>query len=250
MKRKFRLNDEMDLVSVNEELENIIIEEAKKWVEKANKAFRFVDFSTIELDFELEGTVAGRAGYDNRIKKGILKINMDVFLNNKEEYINQTIPHEIAHIISDNHFGREKGDSHGDNWKRVMLYFGKNPKRCHNYEVKKTKTWRLDRFQTHCKKCGLKMVFSKVIYNKMLKGKGRYCNKCETRINPKDVIPFDGKRGLSPKERAESLFEEMEKWYELIFNSSDEPTEEEEKDLENATERIEEIKEKILNLIQ
>ena len=79
---------------------------------------------------------------------------MVLFRENFEDYIEQTLPHEIAHafvrhqkysicpsfddVISGRYRRSSRPKPHGSEWKRVMLAFGKTPSRCHSYEKSPT----------------------------------------------------------------------------------------------------------------
>lgn len=73
-------------------------------------------------------TTAGRCFYElNKID-----ISTSLYKEFKQEFILDTIPHEIAHQIDYNLNGRSK-QFHGPNWKRIMWLYGIEPNTYHNY---------------------------------------------------------------------------------------------------------------------
>lgn len=87
------------------------------------------NFTLPKVIFRDMGRTAGRAHYhENKITLSptLLKENTEIFLNT-------TIPHEIAHLITFQVFGVT---GHGPVWKRVMMSLGvKEIKRCHSYDT-------------------------------------------------------------------------------------------------------------------
>lgn len=84
------------------------------------------------LEFDLVGRCAGRAyGRENRIS-----LNPVLLLQNQADFIVQTVPHEIAHLLTHTIFrGQGRIRPHGPEWKSVMHALGLRPIRCHNYDT-------------------------------------------------------------------------------------------------------------------
>jgi|SRR5690554_3624671 len=79
------------------------------------------------------GTTLGRAIGGRKILLNSQLLNDELF--NKGRAVNETIPHEVAHIVCQNfpHLGRR----HDAGWKRVCLALGGDGKRCHAERVKR-----------------------------------------------------------------------------------------------------------------
>jgi SprT protein len=95
---------------------------------------------SLEISFDLGGQTAGMAWWNSN---GKFRIQFNPYLleENFVDFINDTVPHEVAHLIA-NEFFKEmwpKGCDHGSLWKFVMVKFGKNPERCHNYSCEHLK---------------------------------------------------------------------------------------------------------------
>lgn len=82
------------------------------------------------ITFHLRGTVAGYAHY----KENRINFNPILLDQNPEDFIQQTVGHEVAHLGAFVKYGG-RIQPHGPEWARVMFYLGLPPKRCHNYDV-------------------------------------------------------------------------------------------------------------------
>ena len=98
----------------------------KNAVAIASEKYNFI-FTTPKIEYGLRGAVAGRARGGDLIKLH------EVFLDKyKEEYINDTVLHELAHCLA-YQFGDYMG--HGAAWKSMVRAIGGIPKRYHNYDI-------------------------------------------------------------------------------------------------------------------
>jgi len=84
-------------------------------------------------------TTAGRAFFD----RNMVDFNKSLMETNKEYFIQDTIPHELAHIIAFVLFG---DDGHGADWRRVLeALTGRPAERLHSMDVsaqrRKSKTY-------------------------------------------------------------------------------------------------------------
>jgi SprT protein len=116
-------------------------------------------FSMPKIDYSLTGSVAAQAlSYINTIK-----INPTLLVENEEDYISQTIPHEVAHIITDiiyprGHLDKTKKTKryphHGTAWKYVMELFGVPPTLYHNYATTSVVKRHPVKYEHKCSICG------------------------------------------------------------------------------------------------
>jgi SprT protein len=109
--------------------------------------------------------------YGNRVF-----LNWPLFKANTEDYLNQTIPHEVAHLFQRVLAPNER--SHGPIWQRLMRKIGLQPRRCHSYDT--TISARYESFTYICT-C-TKHRISKIVHNKILKGKQYKCKSCKSDI--------------------------------------------------------------------
>jgi len=133
------------------------------------------------------GRTAGRAHYG----LGLVELNPDFITNHLEELINQTLPHEIAHLASFKIYGI-LGKGHGRFWKSVMYALaplGVQVKRCHDYSLDGVTTRVRPRPYEYV--CGCKDKTIKVtsnIHNKIQRGQKRFCIRCKVTIKLKSLV--------------------------------------------------------------
>lgn len=93
----------------------------------------------VRLKFDLELQSAELAKASGRAHATMLMdINMTLFRENVQYILNETIPHEMGHLVQFNKFDL-KGVStpgHGVHWQEAMRIMGKVPKQHHKLDVK------------------------------------------------------------------------------------------------------------------
>ncbi|MDO4431216.1 MAG: SprT family zinc-dependent metalloprotease [Lonepinella koalarum] len=132
-------------------------------------------FPMPEISYDVRGVKAGVA----YLQQNCIKMNRTLLLENPEEFIHQVVPHELAHLIVFQVFGKVK--PHGKEWQAVMTeVFGLPADTCHQFDVQnvrgKTFAYRCDcrqhllsirrhnniqkkRQQYVCKSCGAVLAF-------------------------------------------------------------------------------------------
>ena len=112
--------------------ENLVLQLLAK--ARSEITFFKLDDSDVSVRFTLGGSSAGQAGKDK--KTGVWFVNFNRRLmsddNNWQDYVDETIIHEVAHIIA---FVTKLDRGHGPNWKAIMRKLGAVPSRCHDYDV-------------------------------------------------------------------------------------------------------------------
>lgn len=119
---------------------------------------------------------------------------LDLAENNREDFLINTVPHEVAHYVDDEVYGNKyvngRRQSHGPRWKYIMrMVYGLNPDRCHSYDTSVTLTKKQSRHEYTCG-CRTHMV-STTIHNKILRGQRRICLTCREAIVLKKAYSSD-----------------------------------------------------------
>ena len=136
------------------------------------------DAYNIELEgphvrFDKRGTTGGTAN----CSLNELNFNAGLMLDNWDEYLNQIIPHEVAHLVKGAVYGTErKGElmrSHGTYWQRIMRQFGIEPDRSHNMDISKVQQPKR-KFVYECKCCSIEFVLSSVKHNRIVRGHSNF----------------------------------------------------------------------------
>jgi SprT protein len=150
------------------------------YVEKAKKSWpnKLRDWNKPFWCFNLNNTTAGLAFYiANKIH-----LNHRLFLQNKQDFFSQTIPHEVAHLVAFRVFG-ESAMGHGPEWKSVMRVFGVAPERCHNYDVSSVKRMRtITRFLFTCNCSGKVFELTPTQSKKADRDNNFSCRVCESKL--------------------------------------------------------------------
>lgn len=136
-------------------------------------------------------TTAGHCAYG----KSELMFNPILAMENEEDFIATTVPHEVAHWIECVVYGMKfkrtrrgkiRWIHHGTNWKYIMEHvFKLAPDRCHAYDVKvlpNRRTRVVSRDFTYTCPCNKIRNLTSVRHNKILKGKKFICTSCRGNI--------------------------------------------------------------------
>lgn len=137
------------------------------------------------------GRVAGTANYI----KWEVNFNSVLLMENLEDFIARTVPHEMAHLVDyqmhpenfevgltydrRGRLRREKRDAHGRTWKNIMVMFGADPSRCHSYDTSNSKVHKRTaaKHLYVCKTCQAEMKLGPQRHRKMTMGMTRYWNR-------------------------------------------------------------------------
>lgn len=133
-----RANSVERVVAVNP-LQAKIIAECKKVLAKAQIKYG-IDFSNVTYKFKDKGLAAASAGGGRRLTFSLEAATIDW-----NDCVNDTIPHEIAHLVCHRlpHLGRK----HDKGWKKVCIALGGSGKRCHNLELTPAKRVTYHKYQ-------------------------------------------------------------------------------------------------------
>lgn len=160
------------------ELEQTLIKESYKWIDKANKILD-ANMEYPKIECNLRGTVAGYA-YSGLWK---LRYNKGLAKDNYKDFIYNTVPHEVAHLVADRHFN--KRCNHGKEWKRVMGMFGRDATRCHDYCVENHRLRKrtIKRYLYECG-CPEPVKIGPKHHNYLMRDNGWVkCKRCKKNLN-------------------------------------------------------------------
>lgn len=131
--------------------------------------------------FDLKGTCAGKACW--RGEEFWMQFNLDIAAENLDEYLNRTVPHELAHILQYKYARGSK--PHGPEWDRFcVILTGKTMPRCHSYDVNHLRRKRNVKYYLYSCGCRTHQI-SSTTHNRIMSGKKRYnCTRCDCVIRP------------------------------------------------------------------
>lgn len=163
------------------ELETLARAETKRYFDIARKLFN-VEIPDVPVLFNIKSaSIAGQACYAPLR----IRYNTPMMVLNGMDFINRTIPHEVAHIVAKIVYGRCQ--KHNANWRRVYVMIGgTNVSRCHNYDttglVGKNKT----SYEYRCG-CQTHSVGPK-IHKNIQAGRSYTCRKCRHQLTTLTAI--------------------------------------------------------------
>jgi len=152
-------------VNVSQAVKARVETKLKEGIALAEKHYN-TTFKYPRITYDVRGTTAGKANYVN----WNVRFNPILLMENIDDFIARTVPHELAHLITDQvyphaHapgfkvFGRgavrrKKRSVHGSEWQSVMRVLGvKDIARCHNYDVATAAVKRKNRYTYICSGC-------------------------------------------------------------------------------------------------
>lgn len=131
-------------------------------------------FPMPKVSYDVRGMKAGVA----YLQQNEIKINRTLLLENPEEFIRQVVPHELAHLIVYQLFGRVK--PHGEEWQKVMIELFRLPAdTCHQFDVESV---RGKTFEYYCQ-CQTHQLSIRR-HNRILRESAVYfCRKCKQKLH-------------------------------------------------------------------
>lgn len=110
----------------------------------ANQLFRVDLKDLLTVEIRNCGTAAGKAScrrYGNSVVDLTLILNAQL-VNEQDvsKLLEDTIPHEIAHLVC--YVRPELGKNHDRGWRRVCIMLGGSGDRCHRYDLEKARKTR------------------------------------------------------------------------------------------------------------
>ena len=140
--------------------------------------FRFTP-EPIAVTFDLTGRAAGMY----RVRRGerVIRYNPYVFAKYFDSNLAVTVPHEVAHYMTDCLYGLGNIRPHGEEWKAVMLSLGADPRVTACYDLSGVPVRRQRRFSYRCG-CRTHQL-SACRHNKIQRGQSSYlCRRCGSAI--------------------------------------------------------------------
>jgi SprT protein len=159
---------------LDRQLQRRVIEETQARRRQAIEYFGR-EFPEIPVHFDLGGRAAGM--YQVRAGERRIRYNPFIFNRYFEDNFAQTIPHEVAHYISDLLHGFRNIRPHGPEWRQVMVLFGAEPRATCNYDLQGLP---VRRYRQYDYECGCRLHRLTTIRHNRVQGDGaRYlCKQC------------------------------------------------------------------------
>jgi len=166
----------MNKLRVPIQLHNNVITCLRQCLVKAQHFFN-ISFDEPQIIYRQKGSIAGSAFLD----RWHIQLNLAMLLENKDKFIQEVIPHELAHLIVYKKFGRVK--PHGKEWQAVMeTVFGCSAKRTHTFSIPDNTIQNRHRYVCQCQEHRLTNIRHKKIQQQQTQ---YYCKSCGCILLPK-----------------------------------------------------------------
>jgi len=155
-------------------LQALVIEETSARLQQASDHFGQV-FPEIPVLFDLRGKAAGM--YRVRAGQRVIRYNPFIFARYFDDNLAQTIPHEVAHYVSDLLHGFRNIRPHGPEWKQVMALFEADPRATCSYDLRGLPH---RRYRQHAYRCSCRQhQLTTIRHNRIRQNRMRYfCRQC------------------------------------------------------------------------
>ena len=161
---------------INESQKSLVIDKTEYFLQQANEIYQR-NFKPITVDFDLKGRVAGM--YLRKENQRVIRYNPYLFAKYFEDSLTLTVPHEVAHYITDMMFTSVR--PHGKEWREVMQAFGADATRTCDYDLEGIPVRISKRHDYQCQ-C-MTHELSSQRHNKIQKRTARYfCKKCNEEL--------------------------------------------------------------------
>jgi SprT protein len=144
-------------------------------IAEAEQRYNLDEIRFPKIRFDLKGKCGGQFVSGGWKDVWDIRINVEALTKYTEHYIEQTVGHEVGHLVAKFVYGAK---GHDYKWKRVMRDFGLPADRCHTYDL--TPARRTQKFKYKCA-CSEHEVGAKV-HRKLQLGAAYTCRKCNTRL--------------------------------------------------------------------
>ena len=180
------------IVPLSAEQQQQVIYKTRAYIEQATTLFNLKDKS-VEISFDLKGRSSGM--YRIKYAKGRIfmrqqreiRYNPYIFSKYFEDNYATTIPHEVAHYVTDIIYGLKNIKPHGKEWKAVMHAFDADASVTANYDLSgiPLKQHSLFTYQCECREHQL----TSIRHNKIKKRRYQYyCNYCKQTLKFKNEL--------------------------------------------------------------
>jgi len=170
----------LTVAPIDTSLQDEVIRRTNEMVFYASGLFS-VNLQRIPVSFDLKGRAAGMFC----IKSGQRRIRYNpwIFSKHFDENLSQTVPHEVAHYVVEQLFGRRGIRPHGNEWQNVMIALGYEPRTTCDFDLGGIPGRKLKYYRYHCQ-CRNHQV-SSIRHNRMRDGKAQYfCRSCRYPLKP------------------------------------------------------------------
>lgn len=132
-------------------------------------------FERPRVTLDLRGQKAGIA----YLHRNLLRFNAQLYRENREDFLQQTVAHEVAHLLAQALYG-DGIRPHGREWQGLMTgLFGLPALRCHDYQVPQRRS---TQYLYRCG-CPESIPFTSQRHALVRRGRRYSCRRCGDRLH-------------------------------------------------------------------
>lgn len=165
---------------IGEHQQQQVIAEVERYVAWGGEHFGRV-FPAVPVLFDLKGTACGM--YKLWRDRRVIRFNPWIFARYYEDSLATTVPHEVAHYLTDMVYGLRHIRPHGAEWKRLMAVFGADDSVRSDYSLEGIPRRTMSR---HAYRCNCRVhQLSALRHGRVLRGLSQYrCRACGDMLCP------------------------------------------------------------------
>lgn len=163
-----------------DDLQARAIQHTEYWTRRAREIFAVSArrLPVPDVRFDLRGRSAGQAVFARRSRQIHIRINAALLASHPTEMLDDTVPHEVAHVVIFRLYGR-RAKPHGEEWKALMRAFGIDPRPCHTLPAEPTR--QLKRFRYDCA-CEEPAMLTSIRHRRAQQGTDYMCRRCGEKL--------------------------------------------------------------------
>ncbi len=172
-----------DIQPLSSEQQQQVVDETQVCIKRAELLLA-IHIKPVEINFTLKGRAAGMYRVKHHGSRFFgrehreIRYNPYIFSKYFDDNVKTTIPHEVAHYVSDMIYGLKNIRPHGKEWKTIMQTFGADASVTANYDLSgiPQRKKSLYSYQCNCREHQL----GPVRHNKIKNNRGQYyCKHCK-----------------------------------------------------------------------
>jgi SprT protein len=164
----------MTATPIDDQQQQQVCRETLACLQRAERLFR-LGHKPIPVLFDLTGRAAGMYRVERR--RAVIRYNPYIFARHFEHGLQTTVPHEVAHYITDRLYGLAHVRPHGREWRAVMQALGVEARATSTIDLEGLPLRRQRRFTYRCA-CTTHRL-SACRHNRVTAGHARYhCRAC------------------------------------------------------------------------
>lgn len=158
--------------------QQLVVAEVQRYISSAADFFAQA-IPQIPILFDLSGRAAGM--YKINAGSRVLRFNPYLFAKYFHENLEDTVPHEVAHYVTDLLHGIKTIRPHGKEWQQVMRLFGVPPRATHRFDMQGIPQRQQRRFHYRCACNSYQLTTRR--HNMISRGERRYlCRNCHSEL--------------------------------------------------------------------